>query len=619
MENISATRLAKERELISKMQSKGTKIAFSPDNKSLEVVCVVFNTKITYYISLPERYPFLCPRITAEIPESLASLHCFAPNILDDICPEPWTPSITLQSLIESLVLLSHQSLAPRKPHRLGGLGTAGVLLVCLALRSAMFSQGYSGFDNPPLYGDYEAQRHWMELTANLPSAVWYRDTNSTDASYWKLDYPPLTAWHSYVCGLISQWIEPASMELGTSRGYQSNTHLLFMRGSVMASEIIVLIPAIVAAFRGFYKGIQPDIRNTAMLLVMISPQLILIDYGHFQYNNVMLGFMLVAFSLAVEGFYSISAIFIALAVNFKIMALYYALPFLVFWVVSVYDLAKKESYRYNQDVRNIIKIGTFVINMSSIAVFGIATCVLLWYPWLTYEDFLLVLQRIFPFQRGVFEDKVATFWCIASTVIKFKEYFSVGTMSIMTAFATLLASAPFLYLLIIKKQRNQGFLYCLSGVSLSFFLFSYHVHEKTILVPLLPISLLTVFSHPHIFQLIVITSTFSMYPLLVLDKLILPYFVLQGVFYVASRIHISNLSSWVKYTDVHWFYVGMMLIHSLQFLPMPEKFPYLYNLVIAAYSFAIFSYIWILLLRNFWNLDTNSGILQRLSKEKTR
>jgi hypothetical protein len=31
----------------------------------------------------------------------------------------------------------------------------------------------YSGFNNPPKFGDFEAQRHWMELTVNLPPTEW--------------------------------------------------------------------------------------------------------------------------------------------------------------------------------------------------------------------------------------------------------------------------------------------------------------------------------------------------------------------------------------------------------------------------------------------------------------
>lgn len=30
------------------------------------------------------------------------------------------------------------------------------------------------GAGKPPMYGDYEAQRHWMEITINIPVNKWY-------------------------------------------------------------------------------------------------------------------------------------------------------------------------------------------------------------------------------------------------------------------------------------------------------------------------------------------------------------------------------------------------------------------------------------------------------------
>lgn len=57
-----------------------------------------------------------------------------------------------------------------------------------------------SGFGLPPMYGDFEAQRHWMELTSHLPMAKWY----IYDLQYWGLDYPPLTAYHSWLLGKMS-------------------------------------------------------------------------------------------------------------------------------------------------------------------------------------------------------------------------------------------------------------------------------------------------------------------------------------------------------------------------------------------------------------------------------
>jgi len=47
------------------------------------------------------------------------------------------------------------------------------------------------------MYGDFEAQRHWMELTIHLPVSLWY----FYDLQWWGLDYPPLTAYHSWLLG----------------------------------------------------------------------------------------------------------------------------------------------------------------------------------------------------------------------------------------------------------------------------------------------------------------------------------------------------------------------------------------------------------------------------------
>ncbi|CAN7950440.1 unnamed protein product, partial [Ixodes hexagonus] len=47
-----------------------------------------------------------------------------------------------------------------------------GVFL-SLLLRCSTSLWPYSGAGKPPMYGDYEAQRHWMELTVNLPVTEW--------------------------------------------------------------------------------------------------------------------------------------------------------------------------------------------------------------------------------------------------------------------------------------------------------------------------------------------------------------------------------------------------------------------------------------------------------------
>src|SRR4051794_30730012 len=74
---------------------------------------------------------------------------------------------------------------------------TSAILLFALLLRASIGLFSYSGAGTPPLFGDFEAQRHWLELTINLPPSQWYK----YDLQYWGLDYPPLTAYHSWILG----------------------------------------------------------------------------------------------------------------------------------------------------------------------------------------------------------------------------------------------------------------------------------------------------------------------------------------------------------------------------------------------------------------------------------
>lgn len=60
-----------------------------------------------------------------------------------------------------------------------------------------------TGQSKPPMFGDYEAQRHWMEITFNLKPTQWYFNSSQNDLNYWGLDYPPLTAYHSYLMGFM--------------------------------------------------------------------------------------------------------------------------------------------------------------------------------------------------------------------------------------------------------------------------------------------------------------------------------------------------------------------------------------------------------------------------------
>ena len=78
-------------------------------------------------------------------------------------------------------------------------LGSYSGVMSDLSLRGYATNFPSLGRDTPPMFGDYEAQRHWMEITVHLPFHQWYK----YDLQYWGLDYPPLTAYVSWLCGKV--------------------------------------------------------------------------------------------------------------------------------------------------------------------------------------------------------------------------------------------------------------------------------------------------------------------------------------------------------------------------------------------------------------------------------
>ena len=106
----------------------------------------------------------------------------------------------------------SHSIALPARPfplssilHPLRSTSTQWLVLPTLLMTVFLFRWAvglgpYSGKGVPPMHGDFEAQRHWMEITNHLPLSEWYW----YDHAWWGLDYPPLTAFHSWVCGWMS-------------------------------------------------------------------------------------------------------------------------------------------------------------------------------------------------------------------------------------------------------------------------------------------------------------------------------------------------------------------------------------------------------------------------------
>ena len=425
----------------------------------------------------------------------------------------------------------------------------------------------------------------------------WYHNTSDNDLLYWGLDYPPLTAYHSWMLGVAAAAVNSSWVELHDSRGMETLEHKLMMRISVIIADLLILFPAI-------FMFSSSSNRYLTVVTLLAYPGLIIIDHGHFQYNNISLGLALAAISLVTRSQHSLGSLLFVCSLNYKQMELYHALPFF-FYLLGI--CCQQRSWTLK--IVKLVQIGLTVIGSFA----------LIWSPFIYYgtDSVLQVVTRIFPFARGVFEDKVANFWCALDVVYKLKQKMAVPDLAKLCLGTTFTLSIPTnLHLLWSPSQRN--FILGLVNTSLIFFLFSFQVHEKSILLAAIPMCLLTFTeTEPIIIRTIVpwmlTISTFSMLPLLTKEGLLIPTIALS-VLYLNLSSNYETLTSIgleksrsqrtqspaplppttltdaiiniISYISI----IGcILLVIMSQTIPPPEQYPYLWSLLICIYSAAHF------------------------------
>ena len=492
------------------------------------------------------------------------------------------------------------------------GIVAAGVVFRCLVA-----TQPYSGMGETPHFGDFEAQRHWMELTVNLPIREWYVNGPHNNLTYWGIDYPPLTAYFSWAWGKLfvsssslslslslsrglifscvhvnsAQVVVPDMVALDDSHGIETATTKAFMRMTAIVSDVLVYFTASIAFAFVCYKGdAVAQLRTIAFLI--LQPTLILVDHGHFQYNAVSLGFSLWAAVFVLADWDIVGSIFFVLAINYKQMALYYSPAFFFFLLGKCFSDKKT----WGRAIGKFVAIGSAVI----------ITMIVCWAPFLgSIDDCMHVVRRIFPVQRGLFEDKVANFWCAVSPFIKFRNIFSQANL-VKTSFVPLYHhvecfSSPFFFvcyravttlvgfapaiLSMYKDRSRRGLLLGMGVSSFSFYLFSYMVHEKTILFPLLPVTLLGA-ECPGLSLFTNTFAAFSMFPLLEREGLSIPYGCLIIFFALLCHIISQPRPLWIMILSDLFIIAYHVLERTVA---PPARYPDTYALLNACASFAAF------------------------------
>ncbi|OZJ04501.1 hypothetical protein BZG36_02251 [Bifiguratus adelaidae] len=452
---------------------------------------------------------------------------------------------------------------------------------------------------------DFEVHRNWLAITHNLPLKEWYYEKTSQ----WTLDYPPFFAYFEYIISRFAMLLglDERILEL-TEAGYSSDTTVWFQRSSVILSELVLVL----ATWR-WYKAADSTVSRQQQLIIAASlimhPGLLIVDHIHFQYNGFMYGIMLLSIVEAKKGRLLISGVIFAILLNFKHIYLYIA-PAYFFYLLRAYCFETKNGHPSSFSIRRLVVLGASVV-----AVFALSLG-----PFVYMGQLPQVFARLFPFTRGLCHAYWApNFWALwagldRALIIVAKKYGWTGlneaALGAMTRgfvgdteFAVLPSIAPMTTLILTilaqtaslvfprlwQRPTFDNFLASLTLCGFASFLFGWHVHEKAILLILIPISLLATKSQAslRLFSILSIVGCYSLFPLLFtlpeypIKSLVLALWTLvilpmlahsmnttvTAVLTTLDKIYLAGLIPVHLYTSIgHYLLFGT---HRLEFLPL--------------------------------------------------
>ncbi|KAL3473992.1 glycosyl transferase [Aspergillus californicus] len=455
---------------------------------------------------------------------------------------------------------------------------------------------------------DFEVHRNWLAITHSLPVKEWYYE----NISEWTLDYPPFFAAFEWVLSQLAQYADPAMLVV-QNLNYDSWQTVYFQRATVIITELVLLY-----ALNRFIKSVpQPNkhLAHAASLSILLSPGLLIIDHIHFQYNGFLYGILILSIVWARrQSTLLYSGIAFAVLLCLKHIYLYLSLAYFVY-LLRAYCLDPKSVFRPR--IGNTIKL-----SMSILTVFGLA-----FGPFASWGQLLQLKDRLFPFSRGLCHAYWApNVWAMYSFADRIliplaprlglpvnHEALTSVTRGLVgdTSFAilpevskehTFALTLIFQLLPLIKLWRHPNpdtFIGALTLCGYASFLFGWHVHEKAILLIILPFSLialkdrryfsafrpLAVAGHVSLFPLLFTAAEFPLKAVYTIFWLVLFLFVFDRIAPVPERprIFLVDRFSLLYISVAIPLIVYCSLLHQLIF--GMERLPFLPLMFMSTYS----------------------------------
>ncbi|XP_026090767.1 probable dolichyl pyrophosphate Glc1Man9GlcNAc2 alpha-1,3-glucosyltransferase [Carassius auratus] len=385
---------------------------------------------------------------------------------------------------------------------------------------------------------DFEVHRNWLALTHSLPVSQWYYENTSE----WTLDYPPLFAWFEYGLSHIGRFFDK-EMLVVQNLNYASPATVLFQRLSVIVADVVFFY-----AVKECCKCLREDKGKDLLgkpsfilaVLLLWNFGLLIVDHIHFQYNGFLFGVLLLSVARHIQNRHFEGAFLFSVLLNLKHIYLYIA-PAYGIYLLRCFCFTQSNADGSLQwrsfSVVRLVTLGTIVLSTFAVS-FG---------PFIALGQLPQVLSRLFPFKRGLCHAYWApNIWALYNIAdkafsilgVKFKlldvnklpkasmtgglvqefQHSVLPSVSpLATLVCTLLSILPALFKIWHRPNGARGFLRCLVICALGSFMFGWHVHEKAILMAILPLSFLAVESRKDagIFLILSVTGHYSLFPLL--------------------------------------------------------------------------------------------------------
>jgi alpha-1,3-glucosyltransferase len=312
---------------------------------------------------------------------------------------------------------------------------------------------------------------------------------------------------------------------------YDSWQTVYFQRITVIVSELVLVYA--LQMFVDSSHGASKRAAQAAAISILLSPGLLIIDHIHFQYNGAMYGILVASLVLARKrSTLLVSGLVFAALLCMKHIYLYLAPAYFIF-LLRAYCLSPRSILRIQ--FLNCVKLGGGVAAIFAMA-FG---------PFALKGQIPQILSRLFPFSRGLchaywapniwamysFVDRVLIMLApriglsIKGEALKSVTRGLVGDTSFAVlpditprlCFALTLISQAIPLVKLFIHPTWDNFLGAVTLCGYASFLFGWHVHEKAILLVIIPFSLIALKDRRYLsaFRPLAVAGHVSLFPLL--------------------------------------------------------------------------------------------------------